>query len=69
VKRGDLVKLRKISVSVKNDEIGIPDYVGLIIEMQTRGPIPGAYVLWPNEDKTVWASIENLKKVEPDVPR
>ena len=69
MKRGDLVKLRKTRVSVKNDEIGIPDYAGLIIEMQTRGPIPGAYVLWPNEDKTMWVSIENLKKVESDVSR
>lgn len=64
---GDLVEFRAVSHTAKKWK----DYssVGLIIELQARGPVPGAYVLWPSNRTTEWVKIENLTKVEADVSR
>ena len=64
---GDLVEFRAVRHTAKK----LNDYsdVGLIVELQTRGPVPGAYVLWPSNRTTEWVKIENLKKVEADVSR
>jgi len=67
MKEGDLVKLR--AGRHITESFGIPENVGLIIEMQTRGPVPGAYVLWSNNRTTDWVSIESLEKVESVVSR
>jgi hypothetical protein len=67
MKEGDLVKLRAGRHTI--EFAGIPENVGLIIEMQARGPVPGAYVLWSNSRTTDWVSIESLEKVESVVSR
>jgi len=59
MQKGDLVLFRHD----KNIHSPIPECIGLVIEVQTRGPVPGAYVLWPNEDKTEWIKIESLTNV------
>ena len=53
MKKGDLVHFRKSGEFF--------DEVGLIVEIQTRGPVPGAYVLWPKNDSPEWIKIESLK--------
>jgi len=57
---GDLVKFRSNQRTGKN----FTDEIGLIVEVQARGPVPGAYVLWSSMDKTEWVKIENLKIAE-----
>lgn len=60
MKKGDLVQFRR--AGVLSPDLS-PD-VGLIVEVQARGPVPGAYVLWPNEEKTTWIKIESLIRVD-----
>ncbi len=62
---GDLVKFRAVRPTEEFSKV-VSD-VGLIIEMQTRGPVPGAYVLWPASNTTQWVKIESLEKVREDV--
>ena len=64
---GDLVEFRAVRHTAK--KWGNHSDVGLIVELQTRGPVPGAYVLWPSNRITEWVKIENLRKVETDVSR
>lgn len=59
MKKGELVRLRKIVRLEKNESV-IQRNVGLIIELQNRGPVPGAYVYWSVKDKAEWISIEKL---------
>ena len=59
MKKGDLVKLRT-SVRLEKSERIIQQNVGLVTELQTRGPVPGAYVYWSFDDKVEWISIEKL---------
>ena len=59
MKKGDLVRLRE-SVRLEKNESIIQRNIGLIVELQNRGPVPGAYVLWPVKDSTEWISIEKL---------
>tara|TARA_B100001094_G_scaffold141565_1_gene137208 strand:+ start:1488 stop:1685 length:198 start_codon:yes stop_codon:yes gene_type:complete len=56
MREGDLVVFRNNSLFVSLDS----EKVGLIVEIQSRGPVPGAYVLWPNDDNAKWIKIENL---------
>ena len=60
MKEGDLVKFRGKKHERFKETTGS---IGLIVELQTRGPVPGAYVLWSSNRTTEWVSIENLKKV------
>ena len=53
----------KFCGTMREDFAGIPNEIGLIVELQTRGPVPGAYVFWSNDKKAEWVSIENLRKV------
>ena len=64
---GDLVEFRAVRHTAKKWRNHSD--VGLIVELQTRGPVPGAYVLWPSNRITEWVKIENLRKVETDVSR
>ena len=57
--KGDLVKLRT-SVRLEKSESVIQRNVGLVIEVQNRGPVPGVYVYWSSLDKTDWISVEKL---------
>jgi len=59
MKKGDLVRLRT-SIRLEKNESVIQRNVGLVIELQNRGPVPGAYVLWPIKDSAEWISIEKL---------
>ena len=59
MKKGDLVHMRKSS-SISRDK----GLVGLIIELQTRGPVPGAYVFWPDNNITEWVSVEKIIKID-----
>jgi len=59
---GDLVRFRASRHTSEFKEY-IHD-VGLIVELQARGPVPGAYVLWSSSEKTEWIKIENLISVE-----
>ena len=65
MQKGDLVTFRNNT----NISPTIPEYVGLIVEVQARGPVPGAYVLWPDERETKWVKIESLTKVNAVVSR
>lgn len=65
MEKGDLVMFRNSA----NALLGSTPDVGLVVEVQARGPIPGAYVLWPNEDKTEWIKIESLVRVDSVVSR
>lgn len=65
MKKGDLV----LFSSSANRQMDSSSIVGLIVEVQARGPVPGAYVLWPNESKTRWIKIESLIKVDSVVSR
>ena len=59
MRKGDLVHMRNYSyLSVEKPA------VGLIIELQTRGPVPGAYVYWPEDNITEWVSVEKIKKID-----
>ena len=61
MKEGDLVKLR--AARHTSEFSASSEEVGLIVEMQTRGPVPGAYVLWSKNRTTEWVSVENLQKL------
>jgi len=65
MEKGDLVLFRNSA----NTMPSASDNVGLIIEVQARGPVPGAYVLWPDEERAEWIKIESLVKVEAVVSR
>ena len=61
MKKGDLVHLRNYKNMSESKSFGS---VGLVIELQTRGPVPGAYVFWPFDNSTNWVSIEKLMKIK-----
>jgi len=60
MREGDLVVFRN---NISQLPLLDSDKVGLIVEVQSRGPVPGAYVLWPNDDKAKWIKIESLIEV------
>jgi hypothetical protein len=60
MKIGDLVTLRS---HIKSFNHGITSDIGMVVEKQTRGPAPGAYVLWPSDNETEWVRLEDLKKI------
>jgi len=60
MKKGDLVIYRNNLNYLSNNS----EKVGLIVEVQARGPVPGAYILWPNKNKTEWVKIESLVEVK-----
>lgn len=62
MKKGDLVHLRYSKSRLKDENPSAK--VGLVIEMQTRGPVPGAYIFWSTNSSTEWISIEKLIKVQ-----
>lgn len=66
MREGDLVVFRN---NVSQLPLLESDKVGLIVEVQSRGPVPGAYVLWPNDDKAEWIKIESLIEVNAVVSR
>jgi hypothetical protein len=59
MKEGDLVIFSTKAHPLRIDS----EKVGLVIEIQSRGPVPGAYVLWPNDDNALWTKIENLLNI------
>jgi len=65
MKKGDLVVYRDNLNYLSNSS----EKIGLIIEIQARGPVPGAYILWPDENKTKWVKIESLIEVKSVVSR
>lgn len=66
MKEGDLVIFRNNSSNLFSLD---SEKVGLVVEVQSRGPVPGAYVLWPNDDKAEWIKIESLVEVNAVVSR
>ena len=60
MKKGDLVHFR-------NQDFD--NEIGLIIEIQTRGPLPGAYVLWPGENEPKWVKMESLSSARESTSR
>ena len=62
MKKGDLVHLRYSKDKLKDEESSAN--VGRVIEMQTRGPVPGAYIFWSSNNSTEWISVEKLIKVQ-----
>lgn len=60
MREGDLVVFRN---NVSQLPLLESDKVGLVVEVQSRGPVPGAYVLWPNDSKAEWIKIESLIEV------
>ena len=67
MRKGDLVLFR--GSNEKPPTTVDSSCVGLIVDVQARGPLPGAYVLWPNENKAEWIKIESLIRVESVVSR
>ena len=67
MRKGDLVLFR--GSNEKPPATVDSSCVGLIVDVQARGPLPGAYVLWPNENKAEWIKIESLIRVESVVSR
>ena len=57
---GDLVKFH---LSRRGGE-NFREEIGLVVEVQARGPVPGAYVLWSSMNKAEWIKIENLRIAE-----
>ena len=66
MKEGDLVIFRNNSSNLFSLD---SEKVGLVVEVQSRGPVPGAYVLWPSDDKAEWIKIESLVEVNAVVSR
>lgn len=67
MRKGDLVLFRGSNEKPQREIDS--SCVGLIVDVQARGPLPGAYVLWPNENKAEWIKIESLIRVESVVSR
>ncbi len=65
MKKGDLVVYRDNLNYLSSSS----EKIGLIVEIQARGPVPGAYILWPDENKAEWVKIESLVEVKSVVSR